>query len=53
LNRLPWRQENEAAQKDITLIQLAFDPAAALRRCAYTRLPVSRKKSVKTRQTRS
>jgi hypothetical protein len=27
----------------------AFDPDAALRRCAYTRLSTSRKKSVKTR----
>jgi hypothetical protein len=27
----------------------AFDPEATLRRCAYTRLPTSRKKSVKTR----
>jgi hypothetical protein len=27
----------------------AIDPDAALRRCAYNRLPTSRKKSVKTR----
>jgi hypothetical protein len=34
------------------VLKFAFDPDAALRRCAYTRLPVSRKKSVKTRQAR-
>jgi hypothetical protein len=30
-------------------LKFAFDPDAALRRCATIRLPVSRKKSVKTR----
>ncbi len=31
------------------VLKFAFDPDSALRRCAYTRLPTSRKKSVKTR----
>jgi hypothetical protein len=31
------------------VLKFAFDPDAALRRCAFTRLPTSRKKSVKTR----
>jgi hypothetical protein len=30
-------------------LKFTFDPDAALRRCAYTRLLTSRKKSVKTR----
>ena len=30
-------------------LKFAFNPDEALRRCAYTRLPTSRKKSVKTR----
>jgi hypothetical protein len=30
-------------------LKFAFNPEEALRRCAYTRLPMSRKKSVKTR----
>jgi hypothetical protein len=30
-------------------LKFAFDPDEALRRCAYNRLPTSRKKSVKTR----
>jgi len=30
-------------------LKFTFDPDAALRRCAYNRLPTSRKKSVKTR----
>jgi hypothetical protein len=30
-------------------LKFAFNPDAALRRCVYTRLPASRKKSVKTR----
>jgi hypothetical protein len=30
-------------------LKFAFEPDAALRRCAYNRLPTSRKKSVKTR----
>jgi hypothetical protein len=30
-------------------LKFAFDPDAALLRCAYNRLPTSRKKSVKTR----
>jgi len=30
-------------------LKFDFDPDAALRRCAYNRLPTSRKKSVKTR----
>jgi hypothetical protein len=30
-------------------LKFAFDPDAALRQCAFTRLPTSRKKSVKTR----
>jgi hypothetical protein len=34
------------------VLKFTFDPDAALRRCAYTKLPVSRKKSVKTRQSR-
>jgi hypothetical protein len=31
------------------VLKFTFDPDMALRRCAYTRLPTSRKKSVKTR----
>jgi hypothetical protein len=34
------------------VLKFTFDPDAALRRCVYTKLPVSRKKSVKTRQSR-
>ena len=30
-------------------LKFAFNPDEALRRCAYNRLPTSRKKSVKTR----
>jgi hypothetical protein len=30
-------------------LKFAFDPDEALRRCAYNRLPTSRKKSVKSR----
>jgi hypothetical protein len=30
-------------------LNFAFNPDDALRRCAYNRLPTSRKKSVKTR----
>jgi hypothetical protein len=30
-------------------LKFAFNPDEALRRCAYTRLPTSRKKSVKSR----
>lgn len=30
-------------------LKFAFNPDEALRRCAFTRLPVSHKKSVKTR----
>jgi len=30
-------------------LRFAFNPDEALRRCAYNRLPTSRKKSVKTR----
>ena len=39
------------AKRAITneVLKFTFDPDAALRRCAYTKLPVSRKKSVKTR----
>jgi hypothetical protein len=31
------------------VLKFAFSPDEALRRCAFTKLPVSRKKSVKTR----
>ena len=31
------------------VLKFTFDPDMALRRCAYTRLPTGRKKSVKTR----
>jgi hypothetical protein len=31
------------------VLKFPFSPDEALRRCAYTKLPVSRKKSVKTR----
>jgi hypothetical protein len=42
------------AKRAITneVLKFTFDPDAALRRCAFTRLPVSRKKSVKNRQAR-
>jgi hypothetical protein len=34
------------------VLKFTFSPDEALLRCAYTRLPKSRKKSVKTRQSR-
>jgi hypothetical protein len=44
----PWKPSWWPDWKNEPL-KFAFNPDDALRRCAYNRLPTSRKKSVKTR----
>jgi hypothetical protein len=55
LNRNPDRHQSQASQNQLSArmgeraFEVAFSPDEASRRCAFAKLPTSRKKSVKTR----